>query len=119
MKTKQEIITAMCFTFRHDYGLPKETIRVQGQDVPIGSSGMTEDEQQTLYNTMSKIYTNAIEPYMVPRVKLTLGEANTVSVEEREKFQFQIKFLEERLAHSDEQLANAMDMLATVVGKLK
>lgn len=119
MKTREEIITAMCFTFRHDYGLPKETIRVGGQAVPIGSSGMTDNERETLYNTMSKIYTNAIEPYMVPRVKLTLGEANTVSVADREKFQFQIQFLEERLAHADEQLANAMDMLAVVVGKLK
>ncbi len=114
MKTTREIITAMCFTFRHDYGLPKENVRVNGQDVPIGSSGMTDREREILYNTMSKIYTNAIEPNMVLR-----GEAYTVSVEEREKLQFQIKFLEERLAHSDEQLANAMDMLATVVGKLK
>jgi len=119
MKTKQEIITAMCFAFRHDYGLPKETVRVEGQGVPIGSSGMTQGEQETLYNTMSKIYTNAIEPYMVPRVKISLGEANTVSVTDKEKFQFQIQFLEERLAHADEQLANAMDILATVVGKLK
>ena len=114
MKTKQEIITAMCFAFRHDYGLPKETVRVEGQGVPIGSSGMTQGEQETLYNTMAKIYTNAIEPYMVLK-----GEAYTVSVTDREKFQFQIQFLEERLAHADEQLANAMDMLATVVGKLK
>ena len=30
MKTKQEIITAMCFTFRHDYGLPKENYRIEG-----------------------------------------------------------------------------------------
>lgn len=119
MKTKHEIITAMCFTFRHDYGLPKENVRVQGQDVPIGSSGMTEDEQQILYSTMLKIYNNAIEPYMVPRVKISLGESNTTNVADREKLQFQIKFLEERLAHADEQLANAMDMLATVVGKLK
>lgn len=119
MKTKSEIITAMCFTFRHDYGLPKETVRVGGQDVPIGSTGMTEDEQDNLYRRMLQIYNNAIEPYMVPRVKLTLGEVNTVSVADREKFQFQIQFLEERLAHADEQLANAMDMLAVVVGKLK
>jgi len=114
MKTKHEIITAMCFTFRNDYGLPKENVRVNGQDIPIGSSGMTDSEREILYNTMSKIYTNAIEPNMVLR-----DEAYTVSVEEREKYQLQIKFLEERLAHSDEQLANAMDMLATVVGKLK
>lgn len=114
MKTKQEIITAMCFTFRHDYGLPKENIRVEGQAVPIGSSGMTADEQDNLYRSMLQLYNNAIEPNMVLR-----GEAYTVSVTDREKFQFQIQFLEERLAHADEQLANAMDMLATVVGKLK
>lgn len=119
MKTKQEIITAMCFTFRHDYGLPKETVRVEGQGVPIGSTGMTEDEQDNLYRKMLQIYNNAIEPYMVPRVKLTLGEANTVSVADREKFQFQIQFLEERLAHSDEQLIKAMNMLSTLVSKLK
>ena len=80
---------------------------------------MPEDEQQILYSTMLKIYNNAIEPYMVPRVKISLGESNTTNVADREKLQFQIKFLEERLAHADEQLANAMDMLATVVGKLK
>jgi hypothetical protein len=114
MKTKQDIITAMCFTFRQDYGLPKETIRVEGQAVPIGSSGMTQDEQDNLYRSMLQLYNNAIEPYMVLK-----GEAYTVSVTDREKFQFQIQFLEERLAHADEQLANAMDMLATVVGKLK
>jgi hypothetical protein len=114
MKTKPEIITAMCFNFRHDYGLPKETVRVNGQDVPIGSTGMTEDEQDNLYRRMLQIYNNAIEPYMVLK-----GETNTVNVEEREKFQFQIQFLEERLAHSDEQLIKAMNMLSTLVSKLK
>ena len=114
MKTKPEIITAMCFAFRHDYGLPKETVRVEGQGVPIGSTGMTEDEQDNLYRRMLQIYNNAIEPYMVPK-----GEAYTVNVEEREKFQFQIQFLEERLAHSDEQLIKAMNMLSTLVSKLK
>ena len=114
MKTKPEIITAMCFTFRHDYGLPKETVRVEGQGVPIGSTGMTDGEQDNLYRRMLQIYNNAIEPYMVPK-----GEAYTVNVEEREKFQFQIQFLEERLAHSDEQLIKAMNMLSTLVSKLK
>ena len=118
MKTKQEIITAMCITFRHDYGLPKENYRIEGTHGAL-SSGMTKQEQETLYNTMLKIYTNAIEPYMVPRVKISLGEANTVSVADREKFQFQIQFLEERLAHSDEQLVKAMDMLRNLIGKMK
>ena len=114
MKSKQEIITAMCFAFRHDYGLPKETVSVGGQDVSVGSSGMTDGEQDNLYRRMLQIYNNAIEPYMVLK-----GEAYTVNVEEREKFQFQIQFLEERLAHSDEQLIKAMNMLSTLVSKLK
>ena len=38
---------------------------------------------------------------------------------EREKFHFQIQFLEERLAHSDEQLVKAMDMLRNLIGKMK
>ena len=118
MKTKQEIITAMCFTFRHDYGLPKENVRVQGQDVPIGSSGMTDSERETLYNTMSKIYTNAIEPNMVPRVKISLGESNTTSVADREKLQLKIQLLEEQLAHYDKQLVRVMDLLAALIGKL-
>ena len=118
MKTKQEIINAMCITFRHDYGLPKENYRIEGTHDPL-SSGMTKQEQEILYNTMLKIYTNAIEPYMVIKDEAYKPVPDKDALLEREKFQFQIQFLEERLAHADEQLANAMDMLATVVGKLK
>jgi CII-binding regulator of phage lambda lysogenization HflD len=118
MKTTREIITAMCITFRHDYGLPKENVRVNGQDVPIGSSGMTDSEREILYNTMSKIYTNAIEPNMVPRVKISLGQSNTTSVADREKLHLKIQLLEEQLAHYDKQLVRVMDLLAALIGKL-
>ena len=118
MRTKQEIITAMCITFRHDYGLPKENYRIEGTHDPL-SSGMTKQEQETLYNTMLKIYTNAIEPYMVIRGEPYIPQPDPAAVLEREKFHFQIQFLEERLAHSDEQLVKAMDMLRNLITKLK
>ena len=118
MKTKHEIITAMCVNFRHDYGLPKENYRIEGTHSPL-SPGMTKQEQETLYNTMLKIYTNAIEPYMVNRGEAYIPQPDKDAVLEREKFHFQIQFLEERLAHSDEQLVKAMDMLGTLMSKLK
>ena len=118
MKTKSEIITAMCITFRHDYGLPKENYRIEGTHEPL-SPGMTKQEQETLYNTMLKIYTNAIEPYMVIRGEAYKPQPDKDAVLEREKFHFQIQFLEERLAHSDEQLVKAMDMLRNLIGKMK
>ena len=114
MKTKQEIITAMCITFRHDYGLPKENYRIEGTHGAL-SSGMTKQEQETLYNTMLKIYTNAIEPYMVIRGETYIPQPDKDAVLEREKLHYQIQFLEERLAHSDEQLVKAMDL----IGKMK
>ena len=118
MKTKSEIITAMCITFRHDYGLPKENYRIEGTHGAL-SSGMTKQEQETLYNTMLKIYTNAIEPYMVIRGEAYIPQPDKDAVLEREKYHYQIRFLEERLAHSDEQLVKAMDMLRNLITKLK
>ena len=118
MRTKQEIITAMCITIRHDYGLPKENYRIEGTHEPL-SPGMTKQEQETLYNTMLKIYTNAIEPYMVIRGEAYKPQPDKDAVLEREKFQGQIEFLEDRLAHSDEQLVKAMDMLRNLIGKMK
>ena len=118
MKTKQEIITAMCITFRHDYGLPKENYRIEGTHGAL-SSGMTKQEQETLYNTMLKIYTNAIEPYMVIKEEAYKPHSDKDSLLEREKFQGQIEFLEDRLAHSDGQLDKAMDMLRNLMTKLK
>jgi hypothetical protein len=56
MKTKEEIITSMCYTYRHDYGLRKE----QGE--PSWTSGMTAQDAKMLYKTMEQIYNNNIEP---------------------------------------------------------
>ena len=59
MKTREEIITSMCYTWRHDYGLKKESLEVDAI-----SSGMTDREREHLYRAMSQLFDNDIAPYM-------------------------------------------------------
>jgi hypothetical protein len=61
MKTREEIITAMCYTYRHDYGLNK--IVGTGFADTI-TSGMTDNERQALWNQMAQIFDNDIAPHM-------------------------------------------------------
>ena len=56
MKNKEQIITDMCYTYRHDFGLRKK----DGE--PNWTSGMTEQDAKMLYKTMEQIYNNDIEP---------------------------------------------------------
>ena len=58
MKTREQIITDMCYTYRHDYGLDKDP------NDPSWLSGMTPSEREGLYNTMAQIYDNDIKPIM-------------------------------------------------------
>lgn len=58
METREEIITDMCKTYRPDYDLDKDP------NGPSWLAGMTPDERQGLYNTMSNIYDNDIKPIM-------------------------------------------------------
>jgi hypothetical protein len=58
MKTREEIIMDMCYTYRHDYGLDKDP------NDPSWLSGMTPDERRGLYETMAQIYDNDIKPIM-------------------------------------------------------
>ena len=61
MKTREQIITSMCYTKRHDFGLPRST----GESGPYPfPSGMTEQERTLLYKEMSQIFDNDIAPYM-------------------------------------------------------
>ena len=56
-KTREQIITSMCYTYRHDYGLVK----------PAGDklgAGMTAEQQQALWRQMSQIFDNDIAPNM-------------------------------------------------------
>lgn len=58
MKTREEIITSMCYTYRHDYGLTRSD-----DDAPW-VAGMTEFERKGLWQTMAQIFDNDIAPYM-------------------------------------------------------
>ena len=55
MKEKEQIITDMCYSYRHDYGLRKQ------EGDPTWTSGMTEQDAKMLYKTMEQIYNNNIE----------------------------------------------------------
>ena len=57
MKSREQIITEMCYTWRHDYGLIKES------DDPW-ISGMTLKEREYLWNQMAQVFDNAISPNM-------------------------------------------------------
>jgi hypothetical protein len=54
---RENIITNMCYTYRHDYGIIKSE---------TGSffSGMTIEERTYLWNTMAQIFDNDIAPHM-------------------------------------------------------
>ena len=56
--TREEIITSMCYTFRHDYGLEKHP-----DDAPF-VPGMLHREREALWNSMAQIFDNDIAPHM-------------------------------------------------------
>lgn len=56
-KTREEIITSMCFTFRHDYGIDKS-------EDDLISSGMTDIDRQALWLDMAQLFDHDIAPYM-------------------------------------------------------
>jgi hypothetical protein len=58
MKTREEIITSMCYTMRHDYGLSKD------QNSYPFPAGMTDEERKNLWNRMAQLYDNDIAPHM-------------------------------------------------------
>lgn len=61
MKTREQIITSMCMTFRHDYGLEKS----EGDNFSSKlSSGTTQVEREFLWKQMSQIFDNDIAPHM-------------------------------------------------------
>lgn len=62
MKTREQIITSMCYTYRHDYGLERYD-DPNNYTFPF-SSGMTAVERQILWNNMAQIFDRDIAPYM-------------------------------------------------------
>lgn len=57
MKTREQIINSMCYTWRHDYGLRRDNDNTL-------SSGMTDAEAYSLWKQMSQIFDNDIAPHM-------------------------------------------------------
>lgn len=53
-RTREQIIHSMCFTYRHDYGILKNS----------SISGMTEEERKSLWKRMAQIFDNDIAPYV-------------------------------------------------------
>lgn len=60
MRTREQIITSMCYTYRHDYGL---TISEDDKMYTL-NSGVTEQERKAIWNNMAQIFDNDIAPYM-------------------------------------------------------
>ena len=54
-ETKEEVVTSMCYTWRHDYGAPVS------EDFP--GLGMTDEERQFLWNQMAQLYDHHVAPY--------------------------------------------------------
>ena len=71
---REQLITDMCLTFRHDYGL----VISEDERMYSLSSGMTELERQGLFTTMSQVFdhhfANSLEEYR----KVNEGEAITI-----------------------------------------
>ena len=61
MKSREQIIQSMCYTFRHDYGLEKD---LGNGFVSEMSAGMTKEEREQLWNQMAQIFDNDIAPFM-------------------------------------------------------
>lgn len=57
--TREQIITDMCISYRHDYGLNRSP------EDPPWVAGMTNDERKGLWDTMAQIYDNNIAPNMI------------------------------------------------------
>jgi len=75
MKTREQIITSMCYTWRHDYGLEK-TIGTGYAD--IISSGMTVHERQALWNQMAQVFDHCIAPVMQPKTSYNYNHTDWI-----------------------------------------
>lgn len=59
--TEQDIIHAMCLTWRHDYGL-----HLTPEEAALGGRGHSfrTTNRQALYNQMKQVFENCIKPYV-------------------------------------------------------
>ena len=69
MKSREDIITNMCYTFRHDFGLTKNP------DQGLLEAGMTPQEQKVLWDQMAQIFDNDIAPQLNGYNQLVNGDS--------------------------------------------
>jgi len=75
MKTREQIITSMCYTWRHDYGIvkdPDHKSRPGMTDfIDTISAGMYQLERKQLWEQMAQLFDNDIAPHMEFRAVAT------------------------------------------------
>ena len=73
MRSREQVITNMCYTWRHDYGLIKDPeYKHHASDfIDSISSGMYQWEREQLWKQMAQIFDNDIAPYMEFRAVAT------------------------------------------------
>jgi hypothetical protein len=71
---REQIITDMCLTFRHDYGL----VISEDDRMYTLMSGMTEREREALYRDMAQIFDHNFAPALEEYRKVNEGEAITI-----------------------------------------
>jgi hypothetical protein len=66
MRTREQVITSMCYTWRHDYGIVKdpEYKNYQNDVIDTISAGMYQREREQLWKQMAQIFDNDIVPHM-------------------------------------------------------
>ena len=66
MRTRDEIINSMCYTWRHDYGIVKDPEYKNHQNDVIDSisAGMYRWEREQLWKQMAQLFDNDIAPHM-------------------------------------------------------
>jgi hypothetical protein len=73
MRTREQVITNMCYTWRHDYGLVKDPeYKYHVSELTYSmSSGMYQWEREQLWKQMAQIFDNDIAPHMEFRAAAT------------------------------------------------
>ena len=61
MKTREDIIRSMCYTYRHDYGVERQEHDGPGGLIPMG---LTEQQRQRVWDQMAQMFDNDIAPHM-------------------------------------------------------
>lgn len=57
---RHKIVTSMCYTTRHDYGLEQ----TDDAGFAVSPSGMNRQQQEALYRNMDQLYDHHINPLM-------------------------------------------------------